>query len=185
MSSEQVKNILRKLKRLAQDSQLEINELRIVLTLERMVARLTLHPELNQHLVFKGGFVLFKQYQSNRFTRDADALAQNIDKTKLKKLAYQALERDLQDGLWFGDIQVKELQEQGEYGAYRFSCAFQIGEPKKNKVHKLPRIHIDIGFSDQLLVQPPNQKMVSILDFSEPISWTIYWCKIKKLCFHR
>jgi len=38
-------------------------------------------------------------------------------------------EVDLNDGMWFGDIQVSDLEDQGRYGAYRFDCAFQIGEP--------------------------------------------------------
>jgi hypothetical protein len=47
-----------------------INELRIILALERIVARLIAHKFLEKHLVFKGGFVLLKTLGSTRFTRD-------------------------------------------------------------------------------------------------------------------
>ena len=81
MSSEQSKKLINALKKLAQtDSRLNVNELRIIVALERAVARLQYDKILAQHLVFKGGFVLLKQYQSSRFTRDADALAVDISK---------------------------------------------------------------------------------------------------------
>jgi predicted nucleotidyltransferase component of viral defense system len=175
MNSEKVKHIRRALKKVAEEiPQLQINELRVILALERVIARMASHSALSQHLIFKGGFVLFKQFESSRFTRDADALAIAISKPKLKDMVAQALMMDLDDGLWFGDIQIKELQEQGECGAYRFVCAFQIGEPEKRKIHKLPRVHIDIGFSDNLLSDPPPQQMLSILQDVEPVSWKVY-----------
>lgn len=170
-----VKYILHTLKKLARGSpELQINELRIILALERLVARLAGHAPLSDHLIFKGGFVLLKQYKSDRFTRDADALAIDIPKPRLKELAQRAIMTDLNDGLWYGNIQVKELNEQGQYGAYRFACAFQIGEPEKHKIHKLPRIHIDIGFSDSLLIQPLSQQMPSLFQEVSPVSWVVY-----------
>ena len=68
--------ILRKIKALAsRDSRLSINELRVIIALERAIARLEYEPILAEHLVFKGGLVLLKSFDSLRFTRDADALA--------------------------------------------------------------------------------------------------------------
>lgn len=49
-----------------------INELRIVLGLERIVARLIHHKDLEKHLVYKGGFVLMKAHGSVRITRELD-----------------------------------------------------------------------------------------------------------------
>jgi len=157
-----------------EDSSLSINELRVVIALERAIARLEQDKNLAEHLVFKGGFVLLKHYKSVRFTRDVDALAIAISKQELKDSVERALSNDLDDGLWFGDIKVHDLEEQGKYGSYRFDCAFQIGEPDPAKKHKLSRVHIDIGFSDLLTAKPIHQKMHSILRDNEPISWRIY-----------
>ena len=38
----------------------KFNELRVVIALERAVARLERYPKLKMHLIFKGGFVLLK-----------------------------------------------------------------------------------------------------------------------------
>lgn len=175
MNREKEKQITRAMKALVQkESRFTINEVRLIVAIERAIARLSATSELAEHLVFKGGFVLLKSYESSRFTRDADALAVAISKDKLSNLVQTALDRDLDDGLWFGDVQFQELTEQGEYGAYRFDCAFQIGEPDLKKMHKFSRTHIDIGFSDRLSVRPENQVMPSLLEHEDPVTWKVY-----------
>ncbi len=175
MNQEKAKQITRAMKTLArEESRFNINELRVIVALERAIARLSNSKDLVDHLVFKGGFVLLKSYGSSRFTRDADALAISISKGKLENSVSTALIIDLDDGLWFGDIQVQELTDQDKYGAYRFSCAFQIGSPELKKLHKLSRIHIDIGVSDRLPAKPADQVMSSVLDLEEPVTWKIY-----------
>ena len=175
MNREKAKQITRAMKALVKNNpRLNINEVRIIVALERAIARLERNTELSNHLVFKGGFVLLKAFESQRFTRDADALAITIPKEKLKSLVRNSLANDLDDGLWFGDIKTRELAEQGEYGAYHFDCAFQIGEPDMKKLHKFSRIHVDVGFSDRLPANPSNQTMPSLLDHEEPVTWKIY-----------
>lgn len=175
MNQEKAKQVSRTMKEVVKnDPRFSINELRVIVALERAIARLSQSEELSEHLIFKGGFVLLKSYESFRFTRDADALAVAILKEKTKELVLKALAVDLEDGLWFGDIQAQELTEQGEYGAYRFDSAFQIGEPNLKKLHKFSRVHIDIGFSDKLPTKPANQVMPSVLKHEEPVSWRIY-----------
>lgn len=151
-----------------------INELRIVLGLERIVARLIHHKELEKHLVYKGGFVLMKALGSDRFTRDLDALGVGIDKDEVAKLVPLALEADIQDGFWFGDVQVKPLDEQGKYGALRFDCAFQIGDPKTDKIEKLSRLHFDVGFGDTIPTHLEKISSESLLKGESPISWKVY-----------
>ena len=175
MNQEKAKQITRAMKALVKnDPHFNINEVRIIVALERAIARLSRNKELSDCLIFKGGFVLLKVFESQRFTRDADALAIAIQKGKLKTLICNTMADDLDDGLWFGDIKVQELTEQGEYGAYRFDCAFQIGEPDLKKIHKFSRIHVDVGFSDHLPTRPFDQTMPSLLDHEEPVTWKIY-----------
>lgn len=175
MNNETVKEVRRKIKNLTVSQQnLDVNEIRVIVALERAIARVVANKELSQAFVFKGGFVLFKDYHSDRFTRDIDALASNIQKEQVKSLVSKALQTDLDDGLWYGDIQVEELDEQGEYGTYRFDMAFQIGEPDLSKIHKLSRMHFDVGFSDRLAAPAVKSKLLSILPDSAPISWSVY-----------
>ncbi len=151
-----------------------INELRIVLGLERILARLIYHKELEKHLVYKGGFVLMKTLGSDRFTRDLDALGVGIDKGDVEKLVPLALDADIQDGFWFGDVQIKPLEEQGEYGALRFDCAFQIGDPQMDKLSKLSRLHFDVGFGDTIPAHLEITNSESLLKGESPISWKVY-----------
>ena len=175
MNNEKAKEVKRRLKQLAaEESQYHINELRVIVALERAIARIEQYKDLKNNIIFKGGFVLLKIAGSARFTRDADALAINIDKEKLKDIVCEALAQDIDDGLWFGDINVEDLQDQSEYGSYRFNCAYQIGEPDMNKIHKLSRVHIDVGFSDKLKTIPAKDIMPSLIQHEMPVSWRVY-----------
>lgn len=174
--AEKAKFVSRALKKIASaDSRLDHNEWRIIIALERAVARLEHHERLREHLVFKGGFVLLKTTTTSRFTKDVDALAVAIKRENVPELVRSALAKDLDDGLWFGVAEVKDMEEQGLYGAYRFIVPFQIGDPPTDhKIKKLSRIHIDIGFSDDLPLKPKKESMSSILPDVKPVSWAVY-----------
>jgi hypothetical protein len=175
MNPEHAKYVAKAIKDLAKiNGRFSLNELRIIIALERATARLSASKGLTEHLIFKGGFVLLKIYESTRFTRDTDALAVSISKEKLSDLVGKALAIDLDDGLWFGDLKIEELTEQGEYGAYRFDCAFHIGKPDLRKIKNLSRIHIDIGFSDRLAEKPTPQDMTPVLGDQKPVTWRVY-----------
>ncbi len=158
------------------DTSLDANEIRVILSLERIVARLSNDPHLDRHLVYKGGFVLLKTLNSNRFTRDLDALGIDIEKELVEKLVPSALAADLNDGFWFGDIQVESLDAQGEYGALRFNCAFQIGDPpeKVETIKKLSRLHFDVGFGDAIPSDLKLSTMPSLLSYETHVSWRVY-----------
>ena len=74
------------LKIVKNDELLSPNEIRIILSLERIVARLSHDPILDKHLIYKGGFVLIKTLGSSRFTRDLDALGVNLEKLQVESL---------------------------------------------------------------------------------------------------
>lgn len=173
----QAKIVIEGLKKIASQEQNEsLNELRLILALERAVARLEQHPRLSEHLVFKGGFVLLKTVDTTRFTRDVDALAIGVSKSRVASMVERALKLELNDGLWFGDLNVEDLTDQGPYGGFRFNCAFQIGDPPVEavKIKKLSRIHIDIGFGDALKKAPAKKPMLSILARGKTVSWSVY-----------
>ena len=171
MSVGKAKLIKKKLIEFSKSSaNLSINELRIILALERVAARITNHSKLKDHLIFKGGFVMLKAYESGR-----DALGVGLDKKSVSDFVLDALKVDLDDGLWFGDIKVEDLEEQGEYGALRFNSAFQIGSPDFNKIDKLSRIHFDIGFGDQISKENLSISTKSVLSEQMAVlEWRVY-----------
>lgn len=158
------------------NSELSINEIRVILALERIVARLSNNSILDKHLIYKGGFVLLKTLDSQRFTRDLDALGINLDQEKAEALVTKALQDDLDDGFWFGELKIEHLMEQGEYGALRFNCAYQIGDPpiKPDALKKLSRIHFDVGFGDVIPKNLSSSIMPTLLKESSEISWRVY-----------
>lgn len=172
---EKAKLVRRAIKDYAREHKLlDTNSVRVIVALERVIARLIKHKDLTKHIIFKGGFVLLKTTPSLRFTRDADLLANQINKEKLINLIKEALQQDLDDGLWFGEVEAQDLPLQGKYGACRLRFPFQIGDPQEGKGHKLSRVHIDIGFSDKLTIKPEEQNLKAILDYENPVSWKIY-----------
>lgn len=174
--AEKAKLVSKALKKIAEaDARLNHNEWRIIVALERAIARLEQDDRLRKHLVFKGGFVLLKTTETTRFTNDVDALAVALQKEDVPLLVQNALKQDLDDGLWYGDAEVKDLEEQGLYGSCRFIVPFQIGDPPlAHKIKKLSCVHIDIGFSDKLPLTPKKETMPSILPNAQPVSWSVY-----------
>jgi hypothetical protein len=152
------------------------NELRVIIAIERVVARLEAEPTLAKHLIFKGGFVLLKTIDTARFTRDLDAIAFGLPKECILSLIRKALEKDLDDGLWYGEPILEDLKH-ALYPGIRLKVPFQIGAPPHSAsgVSKLTQINIDIAFytsAQRLLVK--RESMPSILSDTQPISWSIY-----------
>ncbi len=170
--------IMDSLKKIAKNSKANsINELRLILALERAIARIENHPKLSDHIVFKGGFVLLKTIKTSRFTRDVDALALGLSRKQVPKLIEAALSFDLDDGFWFGDVTTKDLKDQGPYGGYRFTAAYQIGEVPSvgsSKIKRYSRVHLDVGFGDPVETLPKKKMMPSILRVGNPVSWSVY-----------
>lgn len=168
--------MLRALAKLTKTSALSINELRVVLALERLVARIEAHRILRDKLIFKGGFVLLKTFDSQRFTRDLDALAADLPKQKLLSQVKEALAVDLDDGLYFAEPELEDLVDQGRYGGYRIRIPFQIGPlpADSHKLKKLSRVHLDVGFGDVISGKPKRAKLTPAIEGEEPISWRIY-----------
>ena len=176
MSREEKARIVRSaiLKLVKGKNSLSANEIRVILALERIVARLSFDSKLDKHLIFKGGFVLFKTLGSSRFTRDLDALG--LDKGQIELLVPEGLALDLDDGFWFGDVKMGSLDEQGESGALRFDCAYQIGDPpaKKESIKKLSRVHFDVGFGDAIPADLKRTPMPTLLRLDSATSWRVY-----------
>jgi hypothetical protein len=121
-------------------------------------------------LVFKGGFVGLRVYNSKRYTVDLDALLKKANVNSTLELTRNAAESDLGDGVWFRFESKVDLEAQGEYGGVRQTFRAGFGEIPK-KIVKAQIINFDLGIGDP--VSPVSSKIQSILEDQE-LSWSIY-----------
>jgi hypothetical protein len=154
----------------------DVNRVRIIVVLERIVARLVANPFLKEHLVFGGGFVLFKEFGSNRFTRDADAIINGVSKKKLIAEIDRSIALDLGDGLWFERCDGIELAAESDYGGYRFSILYKVGTPfpSDKEKEKLRRVHLDISIGVDLEDVARTISTKSIIPILDTIEWKVY-----------
>lgn len=126
--------------------------------IERLVARLVADKNLAKHLVFKGGFVGLRVYNSERYTIDLDAVLVQANIESTFALTRKNAEVDLDDGVWFKFEDQMDLATQGEYGGIRQVYRAGIGEVLK-KLSKAQIIHFDLGIGDP--ITPGPQKFVA------------------------
>ncbi|MBS1960409.1 MAG: nucleotidyl transferase AbiEii/AbiGii toxin family protein [Bdellovibrionales bacterium] len=166
-------SVRQKLTALSKKLGVQYRNIETVFMIERLVARLIADKNLANHLVFKGGFVGLKIYESPRYTIDLDALLikANIDET-LERVKEQA-EADLNDGVWFRFESQIDLATQGEYGGIRHSYRAGIGEVLRN-LKKAQVIHFDLGIGDPITPGPQKKQTPSLLSGHDEISWSVY-----------
>jgi hypothetical protein len=140
--------------------------------IERLVARLMSSDELRKVLVFKGGFVGLKVYDSPRYTVDLDALLLRANLEPTLKLTKDKAELDLGDDIWFRFESQIELATQGEYGGIRQVFRAGIGEVMKN-IKKAQTINFDLGIGDPVTPKPVKAKIQTLLG-KEEIGWSVY-----------
>lgn len=140
--------------------------------IERLVARLMTDKTLANSLVFKGGFVGLKVYESSRYTVDLDALLIEANIESTLELVKGKAELDLNDGVWFRFESQVNLATQGEYGGIRHIYRAGIGEVLKS-LKKAQIIQFDLGIGDPVTPAPLKIETASLLQ-DESISWSVY-----------
>ncbi len=147
--------------------------------IERLVARLVADKNLSQNLVFKGGFVGLRVYNSGRYTIDLDALLVKSNIKSALELVKVKAESDLDDGVWFKFEEQVDLAMQGEYGGVRQIYRAGVGQILKN-INKAQVIHFDLGIGDPVTPMPRKIEIESVLTRFENISWLVY--PIETIC---
>lgn len=161
-----------KLKSLASKMKIKYSYLETVFLIERLVARLIADKKLSQNLVFKGGFVGLKVYQSPRYTIDLDALLVKSNIEQTLDLVKQQAQSDMDDGVWFRFESQMDLATQGEYGGIRHTYRAGIGELLKD-IRRAQIINFDLGIGDPIT---PGPQKVEVQTFTgnETLSWSVY-----------
>lgn len=172
-------SIRQKLKSLSSKSGVRYYNVETVFLIERLVARLLTDKELSRRLVFKGGFVGLKVYNSPRYTVDLDALLTKANIEETLKMAKDKAETDIDDGVWFRFEDQIDLDTQGEYGGIRQVYRAGLGEVLKN-LKKAQIVHFDLGIGDPITPGPQDIETQSMLQNGEEFSWSVY--PIETIC---
>ena len=172
MTNPLVRSVSDRLKRIAREQQATYAEILTQFLIERAVARLAIEPGLQEHLVFKGGFVGLRVYGSPRFTTDLDAITYRKDRGEIIRLIKNALSKSLGDHVWFIYENEMDLVTQGEYGGIRIAYRFGLGDPPKD-LRKAQIFHIDIGSGDPVTPEPRREVTHPTLG-EEKITWLVY-----------
>ncbi len=172
-------SIRAKLKSVSSKLKVKYSHLETVFLIERLVVRLISDKKLGQNLVFKGGFVGLKVYDSPRYTIDLDALLLKSNIEQTLELVKQQAEKDIADGVWFRFESQTDLQTQGEYGGIRHTYRAGVGEILKD-IRRAQIINFDLGIGDPITPGPQKENTHSLLSGSDDISWSVY--PIETIC---
>jgi predicted nucleotidyltransferase component of viral defense system len=166
-------SIRQKLTALSSKLGVKYSNLETAFLIERLAARLMSDNTLSKHLVFKGGFVGLRVYESPRYTVDLDALLVKANVEPTLVLVKEQVESDLNDGVWFRFEDQVDLATQGEYGGIRHVYRAGIGEVLKN-LKKAQVVHFDLGIGDPVTPGPQKMETPSFLSNEEVLSWSVY-----------
>ncbi|MFH1728753.1 MAG: nucleotidyl transferase AbiEii/AbiGii toxin family protein [Pseudomonadota bacterium] len=161
-----------RLSNIANNQNVPYHNIEMTFLLERMVARLIKNRKLAGKIIFKGGYVGLRVYNSPRYTIDIDAIINNLNIKNISSLIIKVIEADIDDGVWYKYEKESDLVTSGECGGIRFYFRSGIGEiPKNIKIAK--NIHFDIGTGDIVVPAPKKIETKSILG-EESLSWLVY-----------
>ena len=167
-----IKSIRSQLFSIATEKKIAFQNLQIMFLLEKMVARLTKVDKLFNKIIFKGGYVGLRVFNSPRYTIDLDALVINSDIKEIKDRIVTAIESDNNDGAWFKYEKEANLLTLGEYGGSRLYFRCGIGNIPV-KYHKSQSIHFDLGVGDAVVPAPVKDTIHTLVD-DDLLSWMVY-----------
>ncbi|MEZ4744370.1 MAG: nucleotidyl transferase AbiEii/AbiGii toxin family protein [Bdellovibrionota bacterium] len=121
--------------------------------IERMVCRLTSNSILATHIVFKGGYVGIRCYQSPRYTVDLDVIAHKRDEEEVIELAKLSMKEPMDDLVWFQLEKEIDLTTQGNYGGTCLQYRAGIGK-KPDDTRRSQILKVDIGVGDPVTPGP-------------------------------
>jgi predicted nucleotidyltransferase component of viral defense system len=170
--ADQAKSIAAKLSKLSKAQKIPYENFATAFLIERLLARLISSPQLTKSLVFKGGYVGLRVYNSTRYTMDLDAVLLKSDVKSTLKQAAKIIESDINDGTWFSLEEEIDLKAQGEYGGIRQIYRAGIGEPPKD-LKRAQIINFDLGIGDPITPAPVRAEIQEMIG-DDSLSWQIY-----------
>ena len=169
---DQTKSITQKLSSLSQKQGVSYQYISTSFLIERLVARIVSNDNLYNSLIFKGGYVALRMYQSSRYTIDLDAFISESHFQETLTQVKKAAEKDIGDAVWFRFEKENTLRTQGKYGGVRQVFRAGIGKVLKN-IKFSQVIHFDLGIGGPIIPQPIKASMPELIGGKE-LSWFVY-----------
>ena len=166
------RSVTAQLSKMARSQQKPFDRLLTIFLLERMVARLTSDPQLARCLVFKGGYVSIRVYDTKRFTTDVDAIISGLERMNAIDRIKIQMAQPKGDATWFFFEKEQELATQSDYGGWRLTYRAGLGA-QPEIVSRSQLIHLDLGIGDPITPGPHQLETENILG-SGSISWLVY-----------
>lgn len=157
---------------LAQTQKKPYDKLLTIFLIERVVVRLITDPVLATNLIFKGGYVGVRIYESPRFTTDLDAVLRGLSQDEAMARIKDRLIDPALDAAWFEFHAETDLKTQNPYGGRRLSYRAGLGEPPVN-TKRVQVIDIDIGTGDPVTPAPVAAVTMAILGEGS-LLWQVY-----------
>lgn len=171
--NDKARSVSKRLSNLAREKDVPYINISTSFFLERLLARLVADQNLKKQLIFKGGYVGLRVYNSSRYTVDLDAIINKSDLTKVLPSVRLYIEsKNLDDCVWFKFEREEKLQTQSDCGGFRQVYRVGLGE-MPDDVSKCNLIHLDIGIGDSVTPGPIETSTESILD-NETLGWQVY-----------
>ena len=172
ISKAQIQSIQAKLNNIAKQRGSTLQQILTLFLLERTAVRLLADANLQNNLIFKGGYVGVRVYNSPRYTTDLDAVVRGMDPKDAINRIKTAMDVDTGDGAWFQYEGTEDLKTQGDYGGIGLSFRGGLGEPPA-KISKAQLIHIDLGIGDP--VTPAPRLISTSFTIGEGnLTWQVY-----------
>lgn len=169
---QKAQSIRAKIALIARKEQVPFERIFTSFLLERAVARLVSHKELSQKLIFKGGFVSLREYNSSRFTKDVDAAIRDLSKDRIIVLVKEAMASFIDDGVTFLFLSHASIKGQTDYKGINFQYRAGLDDLAQN-IEQGQIIDIDIGIGDVIIPAPRKSELKPILG-EVYISWKVY-----------
>jgi len=167
-----VQAIQAKINRVAQERSVTAPQMMTMFLLERAAVRLMADDKLRSSLIFKGGYVGVRVYNSSRYTTDLDAVIQGLPREEAIQRIKEAMSVDGGDSVWFKFESIADLKTQGDYGGIGLVFRGGLGQPPP-KLIKAQLVNIDIGIGDP--VTPAPRTISTSFTIGEgSLTWQVY-----------
>jgi hypothetical protein len=161
-----------KLKSVASNRSANYKDVFTLFAIERAIVRLLSNEKLAKSMIFKGGFVCVRVYDSPRYTIDLDSVLHGCSLEEAQNLVPEIVQQDLSDGLWFQYESSMVLKTQSEYGGLRLQ--FRVGfYPILKDVRRASILHIDLGIGDPVTPKAKKLNSDSLIGADE-LRWLVY-----------
>jgi predicted nucleotidyltransferase component of viral defense system len=174
VSDSKTRSITDKLANLAKMQGVQYHFVLTTFLIQQLLVRLIRDKHTKRHLVFKGGFVLLRVYESPRYTIDLDASLEGISTRDIMPLVISAVQDGGDAVAWYRFQKTVDLETQGEYGGLRFVFRAGLGAVPKD-ISRAQIVHLDLGVGDA--VTGESREMPMLLS-DEGCVCTIYPCEV-------